>query len=80
MAEVVFFHRASRTAISGDMIQCFPEASISGWKGMVMRLGDSAAWWVSMAPHHATGAPAFCGAVPSVPHDRRCWHGTLSDC
>jgi hypothetical protein len=39
MAEVMFFHRASRTAIVGDLIQRFPEASISGWKGVVLRLG-----------------------------------------
>ena len=39
MAEVTFFHRASRTAIVGDLIQRFPEANVSGWKGMVMKLG-----------------------------------------
>ena len=39
MAEVAFFHRDSRTAIIGDLIQRFSEANISGWKGMVMRLG-----------------------------------------
>lgn len=38
MSEVSFFHRASRTAIVGDLIQRFSEANISGWKGMVMRL------------------------------------------
>lgn len=38
MDEVVFFHRPSRTAIIGDLVQRFPEASISGWKGMLMRL------------------------------------------
>jgi Domain of unknown function (DUF4336) len=39
MAEVAFFHRDSRTAIMGDLIQRFSEASISGWKGRIMRLG-----------------------------------------
>jgi hypothetical protein len=39
MAEVAFFHRDSRTAVIGDLIQRFSDASISGWKGMVMRLG-----------------------------------------
>jgi hypothetical protein len=39
MEEVVFFHRASRTAIFGDLIQRFPEANATGWKGRVMRLG-----------------------------------------
>jgi hypothetical protein len=38
MEEVVFFHRASRTAIFGDLIQRFPEASATGWKGALMRL------------------------------------------
>jgi hypothetical protein len=39
MDEMAFFHRASRTAIMGDLIQRFPASSVSGWKGMVMRLG-----------------------------------------
>ena len=38
MAEVAFFHRASRTAIIGDLIQRFSDEHISGWKGTVMRL------------------------------------------
>ena len=38
MEEVVFFHRASRTAIFGDLIQRFPEAAATGLKGLVMRL------------------------------------------
>jgi len=38
MEEVVFFHRASRTAIMGDLIQRFPESNMSGWKGTLMRL------------------------------------------
>lgn len=39
MTEVAFFHRASRTALLGDLIQRFPEAMATGWKGLVMRLG-----------------------------------------
>ena len=39
MEEVVFFHRASRSAIFGDLIQRFPEQDATGWKGLVMRLG-----------------------------------------
>lgn len=38
MEEVAFFHRASRTAIIGDLVQRFPESSISGWRGLLMRL------------------------------------------
>lgn len=38
MEEVVFFHRASRTAIICDLIQRHPEATMKGWKGMLMRL------------------------------------------
>jgi hypothetical protein len=38
MEEVVFFHRASRTAIFGDLIQRFPEETARGWKGLMMRL------------------------------------------
>ena len=39
MAELAFFHRESRTAIMGDLIQRFPEGSLKGWTGLVMRLG-----------------------------------------
>jgi hypothetical protein len=38
MDEVVFFHRASRTAIFGDLIQRFPETTATGWKGLMMRI------------------------------------------
>lgn len=38
MEEVVFFHRRSRTAIVGDLIQRFDESTLSGWKRMLMRL------------------------------------------
>ncbi len=38
MEEVVFFHRESCTAIICDLIQRHPEASVSGWKGMLMKL------------------------------------------
>ncbi|MGI9223252.1 MAG: DUF4336 domain-containing protein [Woeseiaceae bacterium] len=37
MEEVVFFHRESRTAIVCDLIQRHPEATMTGWKGMLMR-------------------------------------------
>lgn len=38
MEEVVFFHRASRTAIVCDLIQRHAEQDMSGWKGKLMRL------------------------------------------
>jgi hypothetical protein len=38
MEEVAFFHRESRTAIIGDLVQRFPESEMSGWRGMLMRL------------------------------------------
>jgi hypothetical protein len=38
MEEVAFFHRESRTAIIGDLVQRFPESKMSGWRGMLMRL------------------------------------------
>ena len=38
MEEVVFFHRVSRTAFVCDLIQRHPEATMSGWKGMLMRV------------------------------------------
>jgi hypothetical protein len=39
MAEVTFFHRASRTAIIGDLIQRFSDEDITGWKKWIMQLG-----------------------------------------
>jgi hypothetical protein len=42
MSEVAFFHRPSRTAIIGDLIQRFTDAHLSGWKGMVMKLSGLA--------------------------------------
>lgn len=38
LEEVVFFHDASRTAIVGDLIQRFDQSTLSGWKGMLMKL------------------------------------------
>lgn len=38
MEEVVFFHRESGTAIICDLIQRHPEAAMTGWRGMLMRL------------------------------------------
>jgi len=38
MEEVVFFHRASRTAIICDLVQRHPADAMSGWKGRLMRL------------------------------------------
>ena len=38
MEEVAFFHRKSRTAIMGDLIQRHLESEITGWKGMLMKL------------------------------------------
>jgi hypothetical protein len=38
MKEVVFFHRQSRSAIVCDLIQRHHEASMTGWKGRLMRL------------------------------------------
>jgi len=36
--EIVFFHRASRTAILTDLIQQFPPGWFPGWRGIVARL------------------------------------------
>ena len=38
MEEVVFFHRESSTALVCDLIQRHPEADMTGWRGMLMRL------------------------------------------
>jgi hypothetical protein len=39
MEEVVFFHRISRTAIFGDLIQRFSGSDVSKWKRTLLRLG-----------------------------------------
>jgi hypothetical protein len=38
MEEVAFFHRASRTALVGDLVQRFDPATLRGWRALVMRL------------------------------------------
>ena len=38
MEEVVFWHRPSRTVLIADLIQRHPEATLTGFKGMLMRL------------------------------------------
>lgn len=38
MTEVVFFHRASRTAIFADLIENLPRDWFKGWRGFVARL------------------------------------------
>ncbi|HEY2532472.1 MAG TPA: DUF4336 domain-containing protein [Xanthobacteraceae bacterium] len=48
MDEVVFFHRPSRTAIFGDLIQRFSKSSMPGWRAVVMQLGGL------VGPHGST--------------------------
>lgn len=38
MEEVLFFHRASRTLLVGDLVQRFDPATLHGWRKLVMRL------------------------------------------
>jgi Domain of unknown function (DUF4336) len=38
MTEIVFFHRASATAIFADLVQNLPRDWIGGWRGLAMRL------------------------------------------
>jgi len=38
LQEVAFFHRPSRTAILGDLVQRHDPARMTGWKGLLMRL------------------------------------------
>ena len=38
MEEVAFFHRPSRTAILGDLVQRNDPEQMNGWKGLLMRL------------------------------------------
>lgn len=48
MAEMVFFHRASRTALFADLIQNFPADWFKGWRGVLAR------WGGIVAPHPGT--------------------------
>ncbi len=38
LTEIVFFHRPSRTAIFGDLIQNLPRDWFKGWRGLVARI------------------------------------------
>jgi hypothetical protein len=38
MAEIVFFHRKSRTALLCDLIEHFPRTWFKGWRGWIARL------------------------------------------
>lgn len=42
MEEVAFFHRPSKTALIADLVQRHAESTLSGWKGMLMRLDGMA--------------------------------------
>ena len=37
LTEVLFFHRASRACLVGDLVQKFEPSSVNGWRGWVMR-------------------------------------------
>ena len=63
LTEVVFFHRASRTAIFTDLIQNFPRDWFPGWRGLVARLDGI------VAPH--PGAPREWRASSSSTAGRR---------
>lgn len=63
--EVVFFYRALRTAIVGDLIQRLPEASPAGWRAMSMRLDG-------LVGQHGSTLRERCASV--------CWAGSPSDC
>jgi hypothetical protein len=77
MSEVAFFHRASRTAIIGDLIQRFSEANISGWKGMVMRLCGLMGETGSTPPDWRT---SFLRRKPARAALKKVLHGIQSGC
>ncbi len=64
MTEVVFFHRASRTAIFADLIENLPRNWFKGWRGLVARLdgiiapnpGAPREWRVSFVNRRAARA------------------------
>ena len=63
MEEVVFYHRASRTAIICDLIQRFPLEYLRGLKGLLMK--GWTVWVVNAAARHASGGRSFCARGPA---------------
>lgn len=85
MAEMAFFHRASRTAIIGDLIQRFPEGSLSGWKKAVMRLsglvgerGGTPIDWRSSFLRHGPTRAALRKLLAWKPERLLIAHGTCA--
>ncbi|HWG11179.1 MAG TPA: DUF4336 domain-containing protein [Rhodanobacteraceae bacterium] len=85
MAEMAFFHRASRTAIIGDLIQRFPEESLSGWKKVLMRLsglvgerGGTPFDWRSSFLRHGPAKAALGKVLGWNPERLLIAHGTCA--
>jgi hypothetical protein len=75
MEEVVFFHRASRTAIFGDFI--FPKKWLTAGKGSSCA---SMVLWGDTGARHAIGVSASSHGRRHGQRDERCWHGSLNGC
>jgi len=86
MDEVVFFHRASSTALVCDLVQRFDAATLSGWRGLAMRadglVGPNgstprewrASWWKRSA-----GRQALRTALTWKPQRLVIAHGVLPE-
>ena len=82
MEEVVFFHRASHTAIFGDLIQRHAPANMTGFKGKIAQLdglvgehGSTPREWRASFLHHAPARAARQKVLDWKPHQLLIAHG-----
>lgn len=77
LTEVVFFHRASQTALFADLIQNFPRDWFKGWRGVLARLGGI----VSRTPaRQVTGGQLSSIGAPRELHSGEFSRGQSSAC
>jgi hypothetical protein len=85
MAEVAFFHRASRTAILGDLIQRHDPAKWPGWRGSLMRLdgligerGSTPREWRATFLHRSSARAARARVLAWEPERLLIAHGACA--
>ncbi len=86
MEEVVFFHRKSSVALVCDLIQRFYPATLSGWRGALMRIdglvgpdGSTPREWRASFLRRGGARRALRAALDWDPKRLVIAHGTLPD-